>query len=88
MTSNDEALTPGADRTATAPAAGDETRTLVRVEKGHADPDELAAVVAVLFALARTADSPRPIVTVPLPAVARWTADGHITAPHSWQTVS
>ncbi|QWQ42182.1 acyl-CoA carboxylase subunit epsilon [Streptomyces sp. YPW6] len=60
---------------------------LLRVEKGHADPEELAAITAVL--LARAAMRPTA-AAAPVPATVRagW---GHrerrheFPAPHSWQ---
>ncbi|AEM81624.1 acyl-CoA carboxylase subunit epsilon [Streptomyces violaceusniger] len=62
--------------------------TLVRVEKGHADAEELAAVTAVLLARAaagthRGADSTRPGRSA-----ARWRRLERrpaFSAPHSWQ---
>ncbi|WP_262706295.1 MULTISPECIES: acyl-CoA carboxylase subunit epsilon [Streptomyces] len=62
--------------------------TLVRVEKGHADAEELAAVTAVLLARAaagthRTAGSTRPSRSA-----ARWRRLERrpaFSAPHSWQ---
>ncbi|ATL85732.1 acyl-CoA carboxylase subunit epsilon [Streptomyces samsunensis] len=64
------------------------TATLVRVEKGHADAEELAAVTAVLLARAaagthRTAGSTRPSRSA-----ARWRRLERrpaFSAPHSWQ---
>ncbi|MFD7429671.1 acyl-CoA carboxylase epsilon subunit [Streptomyces sp. NPDC059818] len=58
---------------------------LLRVEKGHAEPDELAAVLVALLALAA---GPRPVETVLLPAAAGWKAARGPIAPHSWQTVA
>lgn len=60
---------------------------LLRVEKGHADPDELAAVLVALLAASRPA-SARPIETVELPITARWKPTRAFAAPHSWQTVA
>ncbi|WP_431776969.1 acyl-CoA carboxylase subunit epsilon [Streptomyces cucumeris] len=64
--------------------------TLVRVEKGHADAEELAAVTAVLLARAaataghhRTGGSVRP-----RRSAARWRRlerQSAFRAPHSWQ---
>ncbi|MBL1101477.1 acyl-CoA carboxylase subunit epsilon [Streptomyces coffeae] len=64
--------------------------TLVRVEKGHADAEELAAVTAVLLARAaataghhRTGASARP-----RRSAARWRRlerQSAFRAPHSWQ---
>ena len=66
------------------PAAG---QPLLRVEKGHAEPDELAAVLVALLAAARPA-GPRPIETVDLPTTARWNLTRGFAVPHSWQTVA
>lgn len=68
---------------ALAPAAG---QPLLRVERGHAEPGELAAVVVALLALAHPAGA-RPVETVALPAAARWNPVRTFAAPHSWQTV-
>ncbi|WP_327353203.1 acyl-CoA carboxylase epsilon subunit [Streptomyces sp. NBC_01304] len=58
---------------------------LLRVEKGHAEPEELAAITALL--LARAAAQPEPA-----PARGRSTAGWRrlertpgFRAPHSWQ---
>ncbi|MFI8826528.1 acyl-CoA carboxylase subunit epsilon [Streptomyces sp. NPDC053431] len=61
------------------------TASLLRVEKGHADPEELAAITAVL--LARAAAQPAE------PAhdgrsTARWRRlerENGFRAPHSWR---
>jgi hypothetical protein len=73
-----------ADTAATAAA------TLVRVEKGHADPEELAAVTAVLLArAAATAGHHRAAGAVrPSRSAARWRRLERrpaFRAPHSWQ---
>ncbi|MER5618062.1 MULTISPECIES: acyl-CoA carboxylase epsilon subunit [unclassified Streptomyces] len=60
---------------------------LLRVEKGHAEPDELAAIVVALLARARAA-GPRPVETVLLPATVDWDTVRRPSAPHSWQTVT
>ncbi|MFC8918464.1 acyl-CoA carboxylase subunit epsilon [Streptomyces sp. NPDC057116] len=59
---------------------------LLRVEKGHADPEELAAITAVLLARA----SARPATTTPrrVRSTAGWRRlerQGGFRAPHSWQ---
>ncbi|MFI9719495.1 acyl-CoA carboxylase epsilon subunit [Streptomyces sp. NPDC052396] len=60
--------------------------TLVRVEKGTAGAEELAAVTAVLLARAAAATDAAP--ARPRRTPARWRrlerANG-FTAPHSWQ---
>ncbi|MFE9259257.1 acyl-CoA carboxylase subunit epsilon [Streptomyces sp. NPDC006879] len=60
------------------------TDTLLRVEKGHAEPEELAAITAILLA--------RASATPAAPAQARSTAGWRrlertpgFRAPHSWQ---
>ncbi|QKV92379.1 acyl-CoA carboxylase subunit epsilon [Streptomyces sp. NA02950] len=64
--------------------------TLVRVEKGHADAEELAAVTAVLLArAAATAGHRRTGASVrPRRSAARWRRlerQSAFRAPHSWQ---
>ncbi|MFD7506513.1 acyl-CoA carboxylase subunit epsilon [Streptomyces sp. NPDC059850] len=64
--------------------------TLVRVEKGHADAEELAAVTAVLLArAAATAGHSRDGGAVrPRRSAARWRRLERrpaFSAPHSWQ---
>jgi hypothetical protein len=60
--------------------------SLVRVEKGHAAPEELAALAAIL--LARAAAGPADDAVLPARSVAGWRrlerARG-FRAPHSWQ---
>ncbi|AEW96727.1 MULTISPECIES: acyl-CoA carboxylase subunit epsilon [Streptomycetaceae] len=61
---------------------------LVRVERGHAEPEELAAITAVLLARACAARPARP---EPVRAVAHWRrlerSPGFQSA-HSWQAVA
>ncbi|AZS84908.1 acyl-CoA carboxylase subunit epsilon [Streptomyces griseoviridis] len=57
----------------------------IRVEKGHADPEEVAAITAVLLARAAS----RPALTVPSRSHAkapwrRLEREGGFRAPHSW----
>ncbi|WP_079151769.1 acyl-CoA carboxylase subunit epsilon [Streptomyces sp. RTd22] len=64
--------------------------TLVRVEKGHADAEELAAVTAVLLArAAATAGHSRDGAAArPRSSAARWRRLERrpaFSAPHSWQ---
>ncbi len=73
--------------TATEPTARTLTDTVVRVERGHADAEELAAVTAVLLARAAATQH----LTAP-PAPRRSTAGWRrlertpgFRAPHSWQ---
>ena len=64
----------------------------VRVEKGHADPEELAALTAILLARAAAGEQSAPAAaagtTRPTRSVAGWRrlerARG-FRAPHSWQ---
>ncbi|WP_327416622.1 acyl-CoA carboxylase subunit epsilon [Streptomyces sp. NBC_01233] len=61
------------------------TDTLLRVEKGNARPEELAAITAIL--LARAAATPEETV-VPTPRQAGWRRlerTPGFRAPHSWQ---
>ena len=74
-----------ADTTTAATAAA----TLVRVEKGHADAEELAAVTAVLLArAAATVGHDRSRSARPARSAARWRRlerQSGFRAPHSWQ---
>ncbi|MGW3556769.1 acyl-CoA carboxylase subunit epsilon [Streptomyces sp. NPDC000963] len=59
---------------------------LLRVEKGHADPEELAAITAVL--LARAAAQPPPHTAHPGRTAAGWRRlerEHGFRAPHSWR---
>ncbi|MEC4017257.1 acyl-CoA carboxylase subunit epsilon [Streptomyces sp. H27-D2] len=65
---------------------------LVRVEKGHADAEELAAVTAVLLARAAATTAGRHAATAPghrrAFSAARWRRPERtpgFRAPHSWQ---
>ncbi|MFJ7593487.1 acyl-CoA carboxylase subunit epsilon [Streptomyces sp. NPDC097617] len=61
------------------------TDTLLRVEKGNAEPEELAAITAIL--LARAAATPEEI-SVGVPRQAGWRRlerTPGFRAPHSWQ---
>ncbi|MCF3960894.1 acyl-CoA carboxylase subunit epsilon [Streptomyces fuscigenes] len=61
--------------------------SLLRVEKGRADAEELAAVTAVLMARASAAGG-APAVAAPGRSVARWRRlerTPGFRAPHSWQ---
>ncbi|MFG2876880.1 acyl-CoA carboxylase subunit epsilon [Streptomyces sp. NPDC048337] len=60
------------------------TDTLLRVEKGHAAPEELAAITAIL--LARAAATPE--IPAPTRSQAGWRRlerTPGFRAPHSWQ---
>jgi hypothetical protein len=61
--------------------------SLVRVEKGHAAPEELAALTAILLARAGAGDA-GDSAALPARSVAGWRrlerARG-FQAPHSWQ---
>jgi hypothetical protein len=64
----------------TAPAAG-----ALRVEKGHASPEEIAALTAVL--LARAANRPEPAASRGSGSTAGWRRlerTPGFRAPHSW----
>jgi hypothetical protein len=65
----------------------DPAQALVRVEKGHADPEELAAMTAVL--LARAAAAGQETTGWPQPrSTAGWRRLGQsgFNAPHSWRS--
>jgi hypothetical protein len=60
--------------------------SLVRVEKGHADPEELAALTALIMARAAVGDSAAPVR--PARSTAGWRRlerTPGFRAPHSWQ---
>ncbi|MGW6566859.1 acyl-CoA carboxylase subunit epsilon [Streptomyces sp. NPDC054975] len=62
------------------------TDNLLRVEKGHADPEELAAITAVL--LARAASQPADGTTVSARSTAGWRRlerQSGFRPSHSWQ---
>ncbi|MFJ1868392.1 acyl-CoA carboxylase subunit epsilon [Streptomyces sp. NPDC088097] len=57
---------------------------MLKVEKGHAEPEELAAITAIL--LARAATTPEAVATAP--STAGWRRlerSRGFQAPHSWQ---
>ncbi|KMS78831.1 acyl-CoA carboxylase subunit epsilon [Streptomyces flaveolus] len=57
----------------------------IRVEKGHAEPEEVAAITAIL--LARAAARPEPSATHRARAKAGWRRlerEPGFRAPHSW----
>ena len=57
----------------------------IRVEKGHAEPEEVAAITAVLLARAAAAPSAaQPHSTRPKAAWRRLDREGGFRAPHSW----
>jgi hypothetical protein len=80
-----EAGTAPADSAAPATASVSE---VVRVERGHAGPEELAALTAVL--LARAAAAGRPVTSLERPrSVAGWRRlerQSGFSAPHSWRS--
>ncbi|KJY26860.1 MULTISPECIES: acyl-CoA carboxylase subunit epsilon [unclassified Streptomyces] len=60
--------------------------TLLRVEKGHAAPEELAAITAILLARAAATPQARPVHRTG--SQARWRRlerTPGFRAPHSWQ---
>jgi len=60
--------------------------SLVRVEKGHADAEEVAAITAIL--LARAAAGEHPGATRPVRSTAGWRRlerTPGFRPPHSWQ---
>ncbi|MFC8589719.1 acyl-CoA carboxylase subunit epsilon [Streptomyces sp. NPDC057217] len=61
---------------------------LLRVEKGHADPEELAAITAVLLARAATRPTPDTTGTHHGRSAAGWRRlerEHGFRAPHSWR---
>ena|GEM_PF-2811460 len=62
-------------------------RSVVRVEKGHAEPEELAAITALLLARA-AAGGATPEAARPARSTAGWRRlerTPGFRAPHSWQ---
>ncbi|MBD0710562.1 MULTISPECIES: acyl-CoA carboxylase subunit epsilon [unclassified Streptomyces] len=61
---------------------------LLRVEKGHADPEELAAITAVLLARAAARADEAPTADHHGRTTARWRRlerEHGFRAPHSWR---
>jgi Acyl-CoA carboxylase epsilon subunit len=61
--------------------------SLVRVEKGHADPEELAALTAILLARAAAGEADAS-TSAPARSTAAWRRlerTPGFRAPHSWQ---
>lgn len=65
-----------------------ETETMdtpdIRVEKGHAEPEEVAAITAVLLARAAARHTTRPSAGRPRAAWRRLEREPGFRAPHSW----
>ncbi|MFE3718130.1 acyl-CoA carboxylase epsilon subunit [Streptomyces cyaneofuscatus] len=60
------------------------TTPTLRVEKGHAEPEEIAAITALLMARAAAAATS---LTFERPPLRRWHNRGYVPdfrAPHSW----
>lgn len=77
------ALTHGSPMETTLSTPAD---SLVRVEKGHVDPEELAALTALLLVRAAAGESDVP--ARPLRSTAKWRRlerTPGFRAPHSWQ---
>ncbi|MFD4558866.1 acyl-CoA carboxylase subunit epsilon [Streptomyces sp. NPDC058469] len=56
----------------------------IRVEKGHAEPEEVAAITAVLLARAAAAPATEPHRPLPKAGWRRLEREGGFRAPHSW----
>lgn len=57
----------------------------IRVEKGHAEPEEVAAITAILLARAAAAPSSTPTHRArPKAGWRRLEREGGFRAPHSW----
>ena len=57
----------------------------IRVEKGHAEPEEVAAITAILLARAAARPSTAPTRSAhPRAAWRRLEREGGFRAPHSW----
>ncbi|MDI3409391.1 acyl-CoA carboxylase subunit epsilon [Streptomyces cavernicola] len=63
------------------------TDHLLRVEKGHAEPEELAAITAVLMARAASQPQPHPVAAHGRSKAGwrRLERTPGFRAPHSWQ---
>ncbi|MEV7618490.1 acyl-CoA carboxylase subunit epsilon [Streptomyces sp. NPDC089799] len=61
------------------------TDTMLRVEKGHAEPEELAAITAILLARAAATPSDVPAPRRSTAAWRRLERTPGFRAPHSWQ---
>ncbi|MFM9366571.1 acyl-CoA carboxylase subunit epsilon [Streptomyces sp. Da 82-17] len=61
------------------------TDHLLRVEKGHAEPEELAAITAVLMARAAAQPAPAPSRGRTKAGWRRLERTPGFRAPHSWQ---
>jgi hypothetical protein len=62
--------------------------SLVRVEKGHADAEELAALTALILARAASGSAAEHAPRVPVRSTAGWRRlerTPGFRAPHSWQ---
>ena len=56
----------------------------IRVEKGHAEPEEVAAITAVLLARAAAQPTPQTHRGRPRAGWRRLEREGGFRAPHSW----
>ncbi|MGG8409112.1 acyl-CoA carboxylase subunit epsilon [Streptomyces sp. 12297] len=61
------------------------TDTLLRVEKGHAEPEELAAITAILLARAAAEPAAQALNTRSTAGWRRLERTPGFRAPHSWQ---
>jgi hypothetical protein len=59
--------------------------SLLRVEKGHADPEELAAITAILMARAGSRPAESAAGTRSTAGWRRLERQSGFRAPHSWQ---
>ncbi|MEW2164208.1 acyl-CoA carboxylase subunit epsilon [Streptomyces sp. NPDC007084] len=59
----------------------------IRVEKGHADAEEVAAITAILLARAAAAPADAAVAHRPRPRAGwrRLEREGGFRAPHSWR---
>ncbi|KOV66044.1 acyl-CoA carboxylase subunit epsilon [Streptomyces sp. MMG1121] len=56
----------------------------IRVEKGHAEPEEVAAITAILMARAAARPTPSAHRAHPKPGWRRLEREGGFRSPHSW----
>ncbi|MBK3567425.1 MULTISPECIES: acyl-CoA carboxylase subunit epsilon [unclassified Streptomyces] len=56
----------------------------IRVEKGHAEPEEVAAITAILLARAAAAPTTEPHRPLRKAGWRRLEREGGFRAPHSW----
>lgn len=70
-------------------SSADTAETLMKVEKGHAEPEELAAITAILLARAKAEGSATTGLAGPSRSTAGWRRlerQSGFNPPHSWRS--